>query len=169
MRSKFAMSGALAVVLMTAAAAHAQNAPSAPGTAPAPIAPMNHPNEWRSSKVIGLNVYNMQNEKVGDINEILIQSSGKVVGYVIGVGGFLGMGEHDVMLNLDQIKFVNDPVRTSNVAPVAPNTTGAGTPRTTPAPSRPARATNEKWYPDHAVVNATKDQLKAMPQFKYTN
>ena len=165
MRSKFAMSGALAVVLMTAAAAHAQNAPAAP----APVAPMNHPGEWRSSKVIGLNVYNMQNEKVGDINEILIQSSGKVVGVVIGVGGFLGMGEHDVMLNLDQIKFVNEPVRTSNVAPVAPNTTGAGTPRTVPAPNRPARAANEKWYPDHAVVNATKDQLKAMPQFKYTN
>jgi hypothetical protein len=30
-----------------------------------------------------------------------------------------------------------------------------------------ARAANEKWYPDHAVFNATKDQLKAMPQFKY--
>jgi hypothetical protein len=26
---------------------------------------------------------------------------------------------------------------------------------------------SEKWYPDHAVFNATKDQLKAMPQFKY--
>jgi hypothetical protein len=30
-----------------------------------------------------------------------------------------------------------------------------------------ARAANEQWYPDHAVFNATKDQLKAMPQFKY--
>ena len=26
---------------------------------------------------------------------------------------------------------------------------------------------NDNWYPDHAVYNATKDQLKAMPQFKY--
>jgi hypothetical protein len=33
--------------------------------------------------------------------------------------------------------------------------------------NRPARAANEKWYPDYAVFNATKDQLKAMPQFKY--
>ena len=24
------------------------------------------------------------------------------------------------------------------------------------------------WYPDHAVFNATKDQLKAMPEFKYS-
>lgn len=33
--------------------------------------------------------------------------------------------------------------------------------------NRPARAANEKWYPDHAIYNATKDQIKAMPQFKY--
>ena len=31
-----------------------------------------------------------------------------------------------------------------------------------------ARAANEQWYPDHGVLNATKDQLKAMPQFKYS-
>jgi len=31
--------------------------------------------------------------------------------------------------------------------------------------NRPQRAADEKWYPDHAVFNATKDQLKAMPQF----
>jgi hypothetical protein len=33
--------------------------------------------------------------------------------------------------------------------------------------NRPERTSDEKWYPDHAVLNATKDQLKAMPQFKY--
>ena len=49
-----------------------------------------------SSKLIGLNVYNEQNEKLGDINEILLDKSGKVEGVVIGVGGFLGMGEHDI-------------------------------------------------------------------------
>jgi ribosomal 30S subunit maturation factor RimM len=45
---------------------------------------------WRSSKLIGLNVYNDQNEKLGDISEILLDKSGKVEGVVIGVGGFLG-------------------------------------------------------------------------------
>ena len=33
--------------------------------------------------------------------------------------------------------------------------------------NRPVRAIDEKWYPDHALYNATKDQLKAMPEFKY--
>ena len=35
--------------------------------------------------------------------------------------------------------------------------------------NRPVRAATEKWYPDHAVMNATKDQLKAMPAFKYSD
>ncbi len=50
---------------------------------------MPKPGEWRASKIIGLNVYNDQNEKLGDINEMMVDASGKVLGYVIGVGGFL--------------------------------------------------------------------------------
>jgi len=143
-----------------------------------------HAGEWRSSKMIGLNVYNAQNEKVGDISEILIDQSGKVVGYVIGVGGFLGMGQHDVLVQPGQLKFVTEPVRTSsntsNTSGTTSNTnntgnttaggttaTGAGTSGT--ASTGNARAGNEKWYPDHAVMNATKDQLKGMPEFKYSN
>ena len=79
------------------------------------------------------------------------------------------MGEHDVLVTLDKIKFVNEPVRTSSTAP-APSTTRqapANTTGTASTTTRPARAPNEKWYPDHAVMNATKDQLKAMAAFKY--
>jgi hypothetical protein len=152
--------------MMLSAVAYAQNAPPATNrpTQAQPVAPKKHSGEWRSSKLIGLDVYNMQNEKVGDINEILLRASGQVAGVVVGVGGFLGIGEHDVLLTLDQIKFVNEPVRTATT-PAAPNTTtGSRTPT-----DRSNRAADEKWYPDHAVVNATKDQLKAMPQFKYSD
>ena len=51
---------------------------------------------WRASKLMGLDVYNENNEKLGDVNEIILDKSGKVTAVVIGVGGFLGMGEHDV-------------------------------------------------------------------------
>ena len=67
------------------------------------------------------------------------------------------------MVQMDQLKFVNEPVRASTTKTTTTTTTGAATTTTT----RPARATNEMWYPDHAVMNATKDQLKAMPAFKY--
>ena len=124
--------------------------------------------EWRSSKLIGLNVYNDQNEKLGDISEILLDKSGKVDGVVIGVGGFLGMGQHDIKVEMSKLKFVDEPVRSSS-------TSTTGSPATTGSANRPATATattsattKNKWYPDHAVLNgATKDSLKGMPEFKY--
>jgi hypothetical protein len=41
-----------------------------------------------------MNVYNGQNQKIGDIKELMLDKSGKVAEVVIGVGGFLGAGEH---------------------------------------------------------------------------
>jgi sporulation protein YlmC with PRC-barrel domain len=136
-----------------------------PAMAPAThstVAPATMVQGWRASKLIGVDVYNGQNEKVGDINEVLLDQSGKVTGFVIGVGGFLGMGEHDVLLAFDQVKFVNEPVKanTASMAPQPGATTGA-------APTTTTTASDKKWYPDHALIQATKDQLKAMPQFKY--
>jgi hypothetical protein len=54
------------------------------------------PGQWRASKLEGLDVYNQSNEKIGDISELLVDSSGKIQAVVVGVGGFLGMGERDV-------------------------------------------------------------------------
>jgi sporulation protein YlmC with PRC-barrel domain len=122
--------------------------------------------QWRSSKLIGVNVYNDNNEKIGDIQELIVDKSGKVDNVVLGVGGFLGMGEHYVAVPMEKLKWVNEPVRTSSTstAPADKSTVGASNAnRANP----PERAADEKWYPDHAVYNATKDQLKAMPQFKY--
>jgi sporulation protein YlmC with PRC-barrel domain len=118
---------------------------------------------WRASKLKGLNVYNDKNEKVGDINEILLDKSGKVDGVVIGVGGFLGMGEHDVKVEMSKLKFVDEPVRTSMTTTTTTTTGAANRPATTTTTSN-----DHKWYPDHAVLaGATKDSLKSMPQFKY--
>src|SRR4029434_633429 len=83
--------------------------------------------EWRSSKLIGLNVYNDQNEKLGDISEILLDKSGKVDGVVIGVGGFLGMGQHDIKVEMSKLKFVNEPVRSSSTSTTPGGTTGSAT------------------------------------------
>jgi len=180
----------LYVLLLSAALctpAAAQRNESQPSSGNTASTATKHAGEWRSSKMIGLNVYNPQNDKVGDIREILIDQSGKVVGYVIGVGGFLGMGEHDVLVQPGQLRFVMEPVRTSsttsNTSATTSNTgntrnttgnTTAGSPAagagaSGTASTGNARASNEKWYPDHAVMDATKDQLKGMPEFKYSN
>ena len=68
------------------------------------------------------------------------------------------MGEHNIMVDMSKLKFVDEPVRTSSATTTTTTTTGAATTTTT----------RNKWYPDHAVLSgATKDSLKAMTQFKY--
>jgi hypothetical protein len=165
-----------AAMLSSNAFAQAQTQAPAPATPPAATtasAPKLATPHWRLSKMIGLAIYNEQNERLGDINEILLDGSGKVLGYVVGVGGFLGMGEHDILVEPGKIKFANEPVRTASTAPArtgeTPARTDTGTMTTRPASNTTARAANEIWYPDHGVMSGTKDQLKAMPQFKYSS
>ena len=55
-------------------------------------------NEWRGSKLIGANVYGPDDKSIGDINDVLIDKDGRVTAVVVGVGGFLGVGEKNVAL-----------------------------------------------------------------------
>jgi hypothetical protein len=126
--------------------------------------------DWRTSKVVGLNVYNDNNESIGSINDLLTDKSGNIKAAVLGVGGFLGMGAHLVAVPFDKIKFVSEPVAYTGVTS-GPNGAGnrpASSTITTGAATNAAPAPKPNpWYPDHAVYNATKDELKAMPEFKY--
>ena len=135
--------------------------------------------EWRASKLDGVGVYNEANEKIGDINEMILDRSGKVAKVILGVGGFLGLGEHYVAVAFDKLKWVdqpatsttasttsapaNTPATTSARDATTQTTTGAATTTTTTTTT----SASNRWYPDHAVYNATKDELKAMPEFKY--
>ncbi len=129
--------------------------------------------DWRASKVVGLKVYNDDNESVGSINDLLMDKSGNIKAAVLGVGGFLGLGEHLVAIPLDKIKFVNEPVAYTGTASssgttTTPSSTSKGSPTTTGSTASPAASKPNPWYPDHVVFNATKDELKAMPEFKYS-
>jgi len=129
--------------------------------------------KWRASKLMGLDVYNEANEKLGDINELILDKDGKVHAVVIGVGGFLGMGEHDIAVTMDKLKFIEEPVRTSSTATTTrESTTGTATaPANTTATTttRTNAASANDWTPDHAVMSGNKEQLKALPQFKYSD
>jgi sporulation protein YlmC with PRC-barrel domain len=133
--------------------------------------------DWRASKMAGLSVYNDNNESVGSINDLLTDKSGNIKAVVIGVGGFLGVGEHLVAVPFDKVKFVTEPVAYSSASGGADPLTRKSSPSTTTSTTTTGAATNaapaaaskpNPWYPDHAVFNATKDELKAMPEFKYS-
>jgi sporulation protein YlmC with PRC-barrel domain len=180
MRTRYLVTGLFAAALLSSTAFAQTSSTNPPPAAKAEqAAPKLSSPHWRSSKMIGLNVYNEQNEKLGDINEILLDKDGKVLGYVIGVGGFLGMGEHDIFVEPSKIKFVNEPARsastgnntnTNTTATNNANNTAPTNTRNASNTSGSARSANEQWYPDHAMMSgASKDQLKAMPQFKYSD
>jgi sporulation protein YlmC with PRC-barrel domain len=64
--------------------------------------------EMRASKLIGTTVVNAANETVGDVNEIVLTKDGKVAAIILGVGGFLGMGEREVAINFNSVRMNRD-------------------------------------------------------------
>jgi sporulation protein YlmC with PRC-barrel domain len=128
--------------------------------------------QWRMSKLIGLNVYNNDNEKIGGITELIVDESGKLEAVIIGAGGLLGVGEHDVAVPYGQISwvYVRGAQTPANTAP----STG---PKQNDQPLEGAHPSADKAFldtvrarpfPDHAVLNTTKEQLKAAPAFKFS-
>lgn len=69
---------------------------------------MSSTKDWRASKLIGASVVNAANEAIGDINDVLIDGSGKVTNVIVGVGGFLGIGEKNVALAFDELTFARN-------------------------------------------------------------
>lgn len=73
-----------------------------------------------SGDMIGVSVMSAEDENVGTINELVIDGENRVVGVVVGVGGFLGVGQRDVAIPLSDVEFVYDVDATAS--------TGAGEP-----------------------------------------
>lgn len=90
------------------------------------------PTDVLGSNLIGLNVTNSGNETIGEIKDVLL-SNGALAGYIVSVGGFLGMGERHVIVSPSAVK-VN------------------------------YSENDKKWS---ASMAATKDELKAAPEFTY--
>ena len=170
----------LAITLLATAwmagAAWAQTATNQPDAADANV---HKEGEWRASKLVHVDVYNEANEKIGDINDVILDRSGKVAKVILGVGGVLGLGERYVAIAFDKLKWVDQPVTSTTASTTSPP---GNAPATTSAPDSTTRTTtgaatttttttttsaSTRWYPDHAVYNATKEELKAMPEFKY--
>ncbi len=165
------MATALLGTALIGGAAFAQTTTPSTSSQPAASASTNMQSNlkgnWRASKLVGLSIYNDSNENLGSISEILVDNSGKINAVIVGVG------QHDIAVSFDKLKWVNEPISSASTdrAPAAPGMSpSAGT--TTGAASGGAAsssATKDNWYPDHAIMSGTKDQLKAMPAFKYSD
>jgi sporulation protein YlmC with PRC-barrel domain len=142
----------LVSTMLTAGAAMAQTgAPSStsPGSSSTSSAPAGakfvteqSQNEFRGSKLVGLNVYGSDNQKIGDINEILLDKSGNAKAAVIGVGGFLGIGEKNVAVEFSSLEWVNTKPDTNRSASSASGTSDANRTASTAGSSDTNRSTS---------------------------
>ena len=81
-------------------------APSA--TASAQFLNEQESDDWLASNLIGLSVVNAENERLGEINDLVTDQDGKVIAALVGVGGFLGIGEKDVAVRFEDLKLSRD-------------------------------------------------------------
>ena len=87
-----------------------------------------------SSNIVGVDVYDNSNHDLGAIKDVVFDNSKALKGYIVSVGGFLGIiGTHYVAVDADSVKIKYDN-------------------------------SDRKW---HANMNASKDELKNAPEFKY--
>jgi sporulation protein YlmC with PRC-barrel domain len=180
MLKKFMITTAVAGLMIGSAAAQGTGAPQSPAANPAPavksdMAPApgssakfinsQRADQYLASKFKGTDVVGSDNQKIGDVSDILFDKDGKIEAYVVGVGGFLGIGSKDVALapaaftvvagdksknESDKLKLAmtkDELKQAANFEPYkAPSSTtgmgGAsrpmGSPATRPAPATPA-------------------------------
>jgi sporulation protein YlmC with PRC-barrel domain len=123
------------------------------------------PEYWRASKLVGVGVFNLQGEKIGSISEVLLDHDGVAKIAVLYTGGVLGIGRKIVGVAFDTLKWVSH----EDAAPRTFNAPSDERP-ILPLPVLPKkkpRADAISGYPDHAVTNLTKAQLKGAPDFRY--
>ena len=109
----------------------------------------------RASKVIGLPVIGMDHVRIGTIEDVLVDESGRARAVVIGVGGLLGLGEKHVALPFDQVAWnVGD-------VPLTGGATSVVTPRNAPSAAEAAKAGPEAMpgaKTDREVLGAVQNQ-----------
>jgi len=90
------------------------------------------PGQMLSSDLSGTTVYGMNNENIGEINDMLMDRDGRVAAVIIGVGGFLGIGEKDVAVPFQALEIVgNDRVGAAGTGMTGTGVTGTGAAGTT--------------------------------------
>jgi sporulation protein YlmC with PRC-barrel domain len=154
MLKKLMTSAAISALMISGAMAQASPPASPPAKADA--APLSdakflssqNAEHWVFSKFKGTDVLGPDNVQVGDVNDILFDRNGKVIGMIVGVGGFLGIGEKAVAIDMSAFQAV-------------PASTGTST-SAVGAASADADPTNVK-----LKVSWTKEQLKNAPDFQY--
>jgi hypothetical protein len=64
--------------------------------------------QWLASDIMGMNVLGAKEEKIGSVSDLLMDQDGNVLAAVVGVGGFLGIGQKNVAIAFDTMNISAD-------------------------------------------------------------
>ena len=111
---------------------------------------MQSSDQWVFSKFKGSDVVGPNDEAIGGVTDLLFDKNGKILGMIVGVGGFLGIGQKNVAMDMSAFQVM--PATTST-------TTKPPEPATSNATADPTKV--------KLKVALTKDQLQQAPDFQY--
>jgi sporulation protein YlmC with PRC-barrel domain len=160
MTKNMMMSAAIGALMVSGALAQSPNTPTSsntpaakpstatqaqPSSGKADFVTSQKPDQWLASKFKGTNVMGSDNQKIGSINDILFDKTGKIEAFVVSIGGLLGVGAKEVALtpssfdvipgqngNADILRLslnkdeVNQAQNFAPYEPPRPTTTGSG-------------------------------------------
>lgn len=143
---------------------------------------------WRATDLDGKDVYGAEGESIGEITDVLVSEDGKVMAVLVGVGGFLGIGEKDVAVSMAALEFgpgKTEGLKTEEEANAAASTAsgtgsmaggsaggtgmsggttgGAEAPAASAEPEEPV--VGEDNLPDRIVLNVSREQLEQAPAY----
>ena len=157
MLKKLMISAAVSALMVSGALAQAippANTPTqkveAPADSGAKFVASQSADQWVFSRFKGTDVIGPDNAQIGNVNDMLFDKNSKIVALIVGVGGFLGIGEKSVAIDMSAFQVVP--------ASTGASTTGAGGPAAI-ADNDPTRV--------KLKVSWTKDQLKQAADFQY--
>jgi sporulation protein YlmC with PRC-barrel domain len=129
-------------------------------------------NHLMASDLIGTRVVSANNESIGDINDVIVDRNGQTVAAVVGVGGFLGIGEKNVAIPFNSLEFATAQQanamdnRNNTNAPATTGSTTSGTSSTTANTGTSSTASSSNANePERVVLRMTKAELQAAPTF----
>ncbi|GGE53894.1 hypothetical protein GCM10007276_33720 [Agaricicola taiwanensis] len=99
------------------------------------------------SNLMDADIRGANGEEIGEVEDVLLDREGRVIGVAVEVGGFLGMGEKEVAIPVDQLEFVT---RDSNTAA---NAAGGNAASTSPTEGRASTAASNAAGADAAAGN----------------
>jgi hypothetical protein len=124
------------------------------------------------SDLRGTRVYGSNNESIGDISDLLLDRQGRVVAAIIGVGGFLGIGQKDVAVPFEALEIVPQSASASSGGSSTGSSSGSsgGSPATTGATGTAGgsgASGSGTMNPDRIVLRSmTRADLDAAPAFR---